>query len=162
MEKQITINIPEGKEIKQEIDKDGNITIKFVDKEITRSKSWKEYCINHPNIEGEWLTDGRGIIFQQKDGYKRALYPECLETREDAEAIVTLIQLIRLHDEWVGDWKPINKNSYYAISYDLVHKKLIIDIRWKILQVLSFPTKDMANEFLECFYELIVKAKKFI
>ena len=42
MEKQITINIPEGKEIKQEVDKDGKITIKFVDKVITRNEFGKD------------------------------------------------------------------------------------------------------------------------
>ena len=164
MEKQITINIPEGKEIKQEVDKDGNITIKFVDKVITRSKSWEEYCKNHPNIEEEWVTDGRGIIFQQKEGCKRVVYPECLETKEDAEGILSLIQLTRLHDEWVGDWKIDKFKSFWCISTCTIWDNAtnIYEEKEPTTRFLAFPSKEMASEFDECFEDLLDKARRFI
>lgn len=167
MEKQITINIPEGKEIKQELDKDGNITIKVVDKVITRSKSWEEFCENHRNTGGEWYISPTNTVLQHVDGLQRKDCTYHLETKEDAEGILALIQLTRLHDEWVGDWKPTYKA--YHFNWFILHghdddntDRFAIEWTDNINYLLSFPTKDMTNEFLECFYELIVKAKKFI
>lgn len=50
MKQTITIEVPEGKTYKQTTDKDGNIIIQYVDKEPVRSKSWDEFCKNHPIV----------------------------------------------------------------------------------------------------------------
>lgn len=73
-----------------------------------RSKSWDEFCKNHSIVSNtEWCIAGsiltpackeiksREAAFNQAKGY--------LSNKEDAEDILSLIQLTSLHDEWVGD-----------------------------------------------------------
>lgn len=164
MEKQITINIPEGKEIKQEVDKDGNITIKFVDKVIIRSKSWEEYCKNHPlhRFEiTEWQVGFGGQIDLVSTEYR---FPNLLETKEDAEGILALIQLTRLHDEWVGDWKIDKFKSFWCISTCTIWDNAtnIYEEKEPTTRFLAFPSKEMASEFEECFEDLLDKSRRFI
>ena len=167
MKQTITIEIPEGKTYKQTTDKNGNITIQYVDKESVRSKSWEEFCKNHPiKSNTEWCINGsiitpvyaeiksRESTFNQAKGY--------LSTKEDAEGILALIQLIRLHDEWVGDWKPNwDVGLKYCINY-WCEGMLGVRVFYTSHKLLCFPIEEMAKEFLECFKDLIEKAKKFI
>lgn len=173
MKQTITIEVPEGKTYKQTTDKDGNIIIQYVDKEPIRSKSWDEFCKNHPIVSNtEWCIAGsiltsackeiksREAAFNQAKGY--------LSNKEDAEGILSLIQLIRLHDEWVGDWsicETVKANSnWYAVRTYIDDNKLNVEVmqHYKNYYLLSFPTYDMAREFLECFKDLIEKSKRFI
>lgn len=81
-----------------------------------------------------------------------------MASKEDAEGILALIMLTRLHDEWVGDWKP---NGRYS-SICVYEQKITIE-DWVDTQfLLSFPTRKMAEEFLNCFNNMIEKARKFI
>ena len=91
----------------------------------------------------------------------------CLfETKEDAEGILALIQLTRLHDEWVGDWQPnLDKSSQILAGYSVAYKGYMgfgIINNFYIHSLLCFPTQEMAQEFLDCFKDLIEKAKRFI
>lgn len=55
MNQLITIEVPEGKEIVQEKETDGSIRIGFINKKSVRSKSWEEFCKNHPQISYEYF-----------------------------------------------------------------------------------------------------------
>lgn len=167
MKNQIVINIPEGKKAVQETDKDGNIIIKYVDVEPTRSKSWEEFCERHPYATGEFYFRVNGVISKvsSTDGVgKRSYWDICMASKEDAEGILALIKLTRLHDEWVGDWKPDYSEDkviwqiYKRGNFGEINV-LYSDYNNKLL---SFPTHEMAQEFLDCFKDLIEKAKKFI
>ena len=145
MEKQITINIPEAKEIKQEVDKDGNITIKFVDKVITRSKSWEEYC----------------KMMEGKKSYYIAL-PE-FDNKEDAEAFTAYSKLIKLRKNWIGEWKPNwaneSQRKYVIFNYA---GEVVRDISLSTAHCLSFPTLEMREEFFNCFKDYLEQAKDLI
>ena len=161
MENQIIINIPEGKKAIQGIDKDGNIIVKFAD--VFRSKSWKEFCENHPYATGEFyfrVNGGIHKVASTDEIAKRSNWCGCMASEEDAEGIIALIQLTRLHDEWVGDWKKSIGEHCYGI------RQLDGDVsvyRYRqTYSLLSFPTSEMATEFFNCFKGLIERAKKFI
>lgn len=158
MEQTITINVPEGKKA---VYNESTKTIEFVDTEPIRSKSWEEFCKNHPDCTGEYYISSSGTIHKLVTGWNRSIQ-EChsnnLKTKEDAEGILALIQLTRLHDEWVGDWKPTNR--WYSVC---VYNNEIVVEDWIASQyLLSFPTEKLALEFLRCFRDLIIKARRFI
>lgn len=165
MKQTITIEVPEGKTYKQTTDNDGNIIIQYIDKEPVRSKSWNEFCKNHPEVKNEYFITFDGRIASTSN-YPR--YPNNFANVEDAEGIFALIQLTRLHDEWVGDWSICEtgkaNNYWYAVRTYIDDNKLSVIVMqyYKNYYLLSFPTYGMAKEFLECFKDLIEKAKRFI
>lgn len=165
MKQTITIEVPEGKTYKQTTDKDGNIIIQYIDKEPVRSKSWNEFCKNHPEVKNEYFITFDGRIVSTSNNQR---YPNNFTNAEDAEGILALIQLTRLYDEWVGDWSICETEkancSWYAIRTYIDDNKLNVEVmqHYKNYYLLSFPTYDMAKEFLECFKDLIEKAKRFI
>lgn len=163
MEQTIKINVPEGKVAKYN---EETQTIEFVDKEPVRSKSWEEFCKNHPTINNEYfiISDSKIAYYENSvrlsNDDKTLLY-----SKKDAEGILALIQLTRLHDEWVGDWKPVFENSHSPMWYICIlyrNDEIKICESYYVHKHLNFPTKEMAQEFRTCFSNLILKAKKFI
>lgn len=73
------------------------------------------------------------------------------------------MQLHRLRDVyrqgWVPDWNNKNQRKY-TIKYKL--NKITIDYWNEIQDFLSFQTKEVAEEFLKNFRDLIEKAKELI
>lgn len=154
----IDIDVRDGYELKYNPE---TRTIEEVKKEPVRSKSWEEFCENHP-ITKEYYINDSGLVYPITECNRTCC--NNLETKEDAEGILALIQLTRLHDEWVGDWKDskLVDNGYiikYALKDDSYRIQLA-SVYWQT--ILNFPTKEMAEEFLKCFKDLIKKAKRFI
>ena len=89
MKQTITIEVPEGKTYKQTTDKDGNIIIQYIDKEPVRSKSWNEFCKNHPEVKNEYFITFDGRIVSTSNNQR---YPNNFTNAEDAEGILALIQ----------------------------------------------------------------------
>lgn len=158
MEQTIKINVPEGKKA---VYNESTQTIEFVNIEPVKSKSWEEFCKNHDEVKKEYFVNGLSDIekFNTTSRGNR-LNANLLATKEDAEGILALIQLTRLHDEWVGNWKHKNGKPVYTILRDM-YNTLIVVLAYKY-QLLQFPTKEMAEEFFNCFGDLIEKAKKFV
>lgn len=157
MEQTITINVPEGKVAKYN---ETTQTIEFLDKGPIRSKSWEGFCENHPDISNEYFITSDGRI-EDYDNSVRLITDDktLLSSKKDAEGILALIQLTRLHDEWVGYWKP-DYATYYSVKYSKASEMVVIIS--DNYGLLIFPTMDMAIEFKDCFKHLLLKAKKFI
>lgn len=138
-------------------------TIEEVPIEHIRSRSWEEFCENHPDSTNEWY------LAPSTHNIGKCNNPNCREitgllaTKEDAEGILALIQLTRLHDEWVGNWKP-DYNDNETEKWYIHFFRDEIDIAWSNShnRFLAFPTGEMAKEFLESFKDLIEQAKKFL
>ena len=81
---------------------------------------------------------------------------------DDADALIAFGRLIRLRKAWIRDWKPVWNNAevYWCIGYRL--NKINIMQYSSISQPLSFPTKEMAENFMNCFKDLLEKAKTLI
>ena len=71
---------------------------------------------------------------------------------------VALFQLEQLRDCWRQGWKPKEHELVYTIKFSVC----LAVYQFNSREFLSFPTKEMAEEFLKCFRDLIEKAGDLI
>lgn len=105
-----------------------------------RPRSWVEYCA---------MTTPKPK-YNKFDG-------------KDGSAFAALGKLIHLRNAWWGKWEP-NWDDITQIKYCITIKnnKAILDMYSVSQVILAFPTKEMAEEFYECFKKLIEQAKMFL
>lgn len=154
-----TIEIPEGFELKKVSDTE----YKIVKKENVLPKTWEEFCKLNPIkyterfISSSSCICGTGRNVKERDEEEdRNLIP----SKEKAEAILALCQLIQLRDCYNDGWKP-DWNSHgkekYTIYYDTNHFEKTQSSF--IGRVLVFKTEELRNEFFNNFKDLIEKLK---
>lgn len=83
-------------------------------------------------------------------------------TQHEADAITAFSKLIKLRRDWIGEWEPDWTTNNMKGS---IYCKLdCVDCDWctQLRHPLSFPTLQMAREFLETFRDLIEEAKILI
>jgi len=163
--KEIKINVPEGYEIDQENSTFECIKFKPIKKELP--KTWKEFCETHPRVAGEGYvkTDSICRVIEATGGYTRN--PEddrnLLPSKELAEAMLALCQLIQLRDCYNGGWEPdwcdSEAGKYCINSFrDSIHTTCT----YVEQKVLAFKTKELRDQFLENFRDLIEIAKPLL
>ena len=161
-ERNITLTLDKAKEWYKKGGELKEIALQaFTEKELTKldlPKTWEEFCENYPVQTKECWLSGRGMIEQPACSGSRR-YKNWIPSRKSAEAHLAMIQLEQLRDCWRQGWKPTRGESYYVIK--LGFKGLDI-YRFCTVEFLSFPTKEMAEEFLKCFRDLIEKAGDLI
>lgn len=145
MEKELKIEVPQG----YEIDRQKSTFEKIVFKKIPENpKTWEEYCV---------LTKGSPSFFARCNAvdtsHYTAEYNE-FSTRERAEQFIALGKLLQLRDYWVKGYDTFSclvwNNSGCMVS--------VCDWCGVTPYPLTFPTKEMAEEFKDCFEDLIKKA----
>ena len=145
MEKELKIEIPKG----YEIDKEKSTFEKIVFKKIdNRPKTWEEYCE---------LTKGIPSFYSTLNGVDTNKYSgeyNEFTTKERAEQFIALGKLIQLRDYWV---KGYDTFSYIVWSDNC---SIVYVCYWAGVTPypLTFPTKEMAEEFKDCFEDLIKQA----
>jgi len=153
-----TIKIPEGFEIKKVSD----VEYRIVKKENVLPKTWEEFCELNPIIKDEYFIGSiSGEIFKiNSDRRKSCSDKNILPSKEKAEAILALCQLIQLRDCYNGDWKPDWSNlsqDKYTIYYDTNYFEK--NKNSFIARVLVFKTAKLRDEFFDNFKDLIEKLK---
>lgn len=160
MKQTIEIEVPEGKKA---VWKNGYIV--FEDTELP--KTWEEFCKGHfVDLNGEFYIDDESSVKNNKDGfynrnknYDRNLLP----TKEAAEAHLALMQLHQLRDcyrqGWVPDWEDAAENKWCIIKQ--FGKNNVVSFVSNGF-FLAFPKKEVAEEFLRNFNDLIEKAGNLI
>lgn len=160
--KELKITIPEGFEIDKENSSFEKIVFK---KKDTKPRSWEEYyqLQEKSNAAGYFINSYSDI---SKTEYKLGTINELrntLPTKELAEAFLAMMQLMSLRQAWIGDWKPD--------WCDNIIIKWCIVYQWSKFRVfecgmtsrsLSFPTREMAEDFMNCFKDLLEIAKPLI
>ena len=120
----------------------------------SKPRSWEEYDKTLKLLYVTSEYDKVGVGGTRFDNFA---------TKNEAKAFCALGKLIQLRDAWVGDWKPdwndSNKHKWCIIN-DI--DNLVIGLYGNTSRLLSFPTKKMANDFLETFRNLIEQAKIFL
>lgn len=154
---EVKIQIPDN----CELIKDGDTYIVKEKKQIP-PKSWKEFCERYPKQNGEAFIDGMSYIETYSTDCQRRprMDKNVCTSKEEAEAFLALMQLRQLRKAWVGDWeqpiaKPIGVIHYFLPE----HKPKAVIGSYNINRHLSFPTLEMAKEFLKCFEDLCETAK---
>lgn len=146
--KKLKINIPEGYEIDKEKSTFEEIVFKKVEDPLAKlPKTWEEYCKQTEDNVSYFYSSNDNIIKSWFEGY----YYEFV-TEERVKQYVALGKLLQLRDYWVGDWKRNSDNIY------VIYKNVIIAAVPNNDFPLTFPTREMAKEFKNCFEDLIKEA----
>lgn len=153
----VTIEIPDNCELV----KDGEKYIVKEKKQIP-PRTWKEFCSMNRVKSGEaWIEPNSGISCYDKDDIRdrrQELDRNLCTSKEEAEAFLAFMQLRQLRKAWVGDW-DYSTATTYAIIKTQDKKPAAHRGNWVFNYNLSFPTKEMADDFLECFRDLCETAK---
>lgn len=154
---EVKIQIPDN----CELIKDGD-TYVVKEKKQGPPRSWEEFCKRYPLHANEVYLDVNGNIMLNITLVGRERFtPNWIINKQEAEAFLALMQLRQLRKAWVDDWEQPNSRTHIAvIAYNINDKKVCVESGnyWSNM-VLSFPTKEMASEFLNCFKDLLEKAK---
>ena len=157
--KELKITIPEGQEIDwQESAKQEKIV--FKKKEDTKPRSWEEYLELNTGFDGcgiNWNMDG-GIQRTGLHHRGKAIVPT-----EYGAPFIAMMQLMSLRQAWIGDWKP-DWSCGYSSNYCIIGSGDNFEVcnLSKCRYALSFPTQEMAVDFMNYFKDLLEVAKPLI
>ena len=168
--KELKIEIPEGFEIDKENSSFEKIV--FKKKEDTKPRSWEEYC---HNFKGELFFENNNeidsVIINNGMSYIAKSY---LPSKELVEAFSAMMQLVSVRQDWlhkwsidngmVDDWNGVNGQDgvQWAICYKPFIDSIELERSCVINFPLSFPTKEMAEDFRKSFIDLLEVAKPLI
>ena len=145
MEKELKIIPPIG----YEIDRQKSTFEKIVFKKIPENpKTWEEYCS---------LMKGKTMYYTNCNNITVSGFSDAHDkfvNKKRAEQFIALGKLLQLRDYWV---KGYDTFSYIVWSNNV--RRLFVSY-WVGLTPypLTFPTKEMAEEFKDCFSDLIKQA----
>ena len=147
MEKELKIIPPIG----YEIDRQKSTFEKIVFKKIPENpKTWEDYCKLTRNKFSFYAKPSNTI---NTDYYYCGSFNE-FSTKERAEQFIALGKLLQLRDYWAKGYSEFR----YAVYGDRLDGTAICDWCENTNHPLMFPTKEMAKEFKDCFYDLIKQA----
>ena len=150
--KELKIEVPQG----YEIDRQKSTFEKIVFKNIPENpKTWEEYC---KRTKGYTSYYGDPIDDNTHETKFSKFYNE-FSTKERAKQYIALGRLLQLRDYWVGNWKNDLNNSV-AVIYHFEGEIVSTNVSKKrsLSYSLTFPTREMAQKFIECFKDLINEA----
>lgn len=161
MKQTIEIEVPDGKKA---VWKDGRVIFENINPHSP--KTWKEFCENHDTKKEEHYIDDSCNLVAAIGGYKRDVQKDrnLLPSKQAAEAHLALMQLHQLRDCYRQGWKPDWDDNSIKSGIKWIHSSPIknneLEVVSRIYQplFLSFPTSELANEFLTNFRELIEQA----
>lgn len=147
MEKELKIEVPQG----YEIDRQKSTFEKIVFKKIQENpKTWEDYCELTKGNTSNYAN--ATTLMVRKDRFNGA-YNE-FSTKKRAEQFIALGKLIQLRDYWVRGYSEFR----YAVYGDRLDGTAICDWCVNTNHPLTFPTKEMAEEFKNCFSDLTEQA----
>ena len=137
----------------------------FTEKELeyTLPKTWEEFCNNHRVQKGECYIASSSIIETATIDIRLTRRDSnLLPDRQAAEAHLALIKLHQLRDCYRQGWKPnlTIPESIFAIF--CTKGKYSVEEFIYSSEFLSFQSKQLAQEFLNNFRELILQAEDLI
>lgn len=162
--KELKIQIPEGYCIDESKSTFEKIVFK---KKDTKPRSWEEYCTNTKRNGKYFIGPTSGIVksyYCESESFDTALDKNLLPSKELAEAFLAMMQLMSLRQAWIGEWEPDWKNrrqGKYCITL-FENDEVMIDENIGSTRSLSFPTKEMATDFMNTFKDLLETAKSLI
>lgn len=129
-------------------------------------KTWEKFCEDNPRKKNEAYFDLCSkicIITQDYEYRDKYTDKNLLPSKQAAEAHLALMQLHQLRDAWregwVPDWKDGNQKKY-VIAYDKGEFEI-----WQyrtVSRFLAFQDEKRADEFKDCFIDLIKQAGDLI
>lgn len=123
-----------------------------------RCKSWEEFRLKYKGNKGYYYESTSNEIHTPLNPISIG---EQLTKQESIE-IQTFSKLLKLRRDWIGDWNPnwyITENKYCIVVRDT---HISVHSFCSIQHIFSFPTREMAEEFLKCFKDLFEQCKNLI
>lgn len=159
--KEQTITIPDG----FKLEKISETEYKIVPTEKKLPKTWEEFCASQPIQKGECLVTSdselrMNIDYKTLPHQRPYYYRNLLPSKEKAEAILALCQLIQLRDCYNDGWKP-----EWTAACKLKHCISYSSYTWcKATSVTGgyifvFKTEELRDEFYRNFKDLLDKLK---
>ena len=158
MKQTIEIEVPDGKKA---VWKDNKIVFEDIKPQLP--KTWEEFCEQNKINEGEYYLDISSNAMKSLPG-ERYKYTDrnILPNKQAAEQHLALMQLHQLRDCYRQGWIPNYTDNSKKWGITNVRNKLGIDVIINYGTFLSFQTKDLAEEFLNNFKDLIEQAGDLI
>ena len=143
--KELKIEVPQG----YEIDRQKSTFEKIIFKKIPENpKTWEDYC---SLMKGKTIhyPDYYYIILRSfEDAYNM------FATEERAKQFIALGKLLQLRDYWVKGYDTFS----YIVCSNSCRSVFVCYWAGTTPYPLTFPTKEMAEEFKDCFSDLIQQA----
>ena len=162
MKQTIEIEVPDGKKA---VWKDNKVIFEDIKPQLP--KTWEEFCEQNNIKKSEYYLDATSCIILIPDG-KRCSSSDrnLLPSKEAAEQHLALMQLHQLRDCYRQGWIPNISDdcNKYGIKWNFLSLKEEPIVVWcnHDPRFLSFPTYEIAEEFLTNFRELIEQAGDLI
>ena len=131
--------------------------------EIMLPKTWEEFCNNYTVQKGECYIASNSTIESSLSSIRlKCRDSNLLPNKQAAEAHLALIKLHQLRDCYRQGWKPdwTIPKSNFAIFY--MKGRYTVEEFIYSREFLTFQTREIANEFLTNFRELIEEAGDLI
>lgn len=146
----------EGKEYQLDIEQAKKLNL--LKEKSDRVKSWEEF-------KEKYINKGYVYIEEMKQTQPTAMpiYIGDQLTKHEAKALAAFSKLLKLRRDWIGEWEhdwSIRGQSSGIIVVN--HNRLTTGAACAASHPLTFPTQQMAREFLETFRDLIEEAKILI
>lgn len=125
----------------------------------SRVKNWEEFKEKYENIEGYIYSTVSDCILTIDSPINTPIQL----TPHEAKAIAAFSKLLKLRRDWIGEWEhdwSIRGQLRGIIVVN--HNRLTASTSCTVSHPLTFPTEQMAKEFLETFHDLIEEAKILI
>lgn len=121
--------------------------------------SWEEYCRQNPTKEDNWFISGACRVLKCNGKRERGSTADInIMSKGLCEAFLAYMKLIQLRNAWIKD---SDSGAFcYKISYwdnDIFYEECDLSRHG-----LSFPTDDMAKEFVKTFGNLLEIAKPLL
>ena len=121
-------------------------------------KTWDEYCAKHGE-EGDKIKASLNTAYMT---INKHIFSDYNQT----QAHIAKIKLHLLRDEYRNGWLPCfgDNSKKYGIKWNMIAGKKELTVAWCNWNTLflSFPTYELAEEFLTNFRELIEEAGDLI
>lgn len=159
-ERNITLTLDKAKEWYKKGGELREIALQaFTEQELNPlPRSWEEFATNHARRGYYISSDGKPLMCASSGKFSS---PHVCPSKKSAEAHLAMIQLEQLRNCWWNGWEPEwNNSEKHAIKWE--KDSLIVFTARRVHAFLVFPTREMAEEFLECFRDLIEKAEDLI
>ena len=128
-------------------------------------KTWEEFCKNYLTGKAEYFVNSTCRLRETRSGAERqeVLDRNILPSKQAAEAHLALMQLHQLRDAWREGWLP-DYNNDNQCKYAITKLRSEYEIfEYKVSSFfLSFQDERRADEFKDCFIDLIEKAGDLI
>lgn len=158
MKQTIEIEVPDGKKA---VWKDGKVVFEDIKPQLP--KTWKQFCKQNKIKEGEYFIYDNGIIMEADADERDADFNRnVLPSKQAAEQHLALMQLHQLRDCYRQGWVPDYTNDSKKWCILKYGNKHTTDVPYNRIEFLTFQTRELAEQFLANFRDLIEQAGDLI